>query len=68
MQLTEVHAHLSELLDDTGEIPDNTIELVPVKNKVKKWAAENAYLLIFIAVYGMTSNIVFGIFYYYVTN
>lgn len=47
MKTAEVHEHLDELLP-CEEIPDNTKELVPVKNGVKKWAAENAYFLIFL--------------------
>jgi hypothetical protein len=48
MNRAEVHQHLEELIPE--EIPDNVVELIPVKNGVKKWAAENAYLLIYIAI------------------
>lgn len=49
MKTEEVHAHLDQLLSN-GEIPDNTKELIPVTNRVRKWAAENAYLLIFLTI------------------
>lgn len=47
MNTAEVSKHLDELIP-AHEIPDDTMELVPVKNGVKKFAAENAYLLIFL--------------------
>lgn len=49
MKTADVHERLEELLP-CEEIPDNTKELIPVKNNVKKWATQNAYLLIFLMI------------------
>lgn len=49
MKTAEIHEHLEELIPNQ-EIPDNTKELVPVKNRIGKWAACNAYTLIYLTV------------------
>lgn len=49
MNKAQIHDHLDELLP-SDEIPDNTTELVPVKSPLKKWAAENAYLLVYLTI------------------
>lgn len=49
MKTAEVIDRIDELLPEQ-EIPDETVELVPVKNGVKKWAVKNAYLLIFLTL------------------
>ncbi len=37
--------HLAE-----KEVPDNTIDLIPIKRRVQRWAAQNAYTLVFLSV------------------
>lgn len=49
MKTAEIHEHLEELIPHQ-EIPDDTKELVPVKNSIVKWVACNAYLLVYLTV------------------
>ena len=37
--------HLAE-----KEVPDNTIDLIPIRRRVQRWAAQNAYTLVFLSV------------------
>lgn len=46
-------AHKLRIAD--REVPENTVDLIPVSNKLKAWAAKNAYTLVFLSVmFGIT--------------
>ena len=46
MRLLDV---VSELHAEDIEVPDDTNYVVPVRSKIQRWAAENAYTLIFLS-------------------